>query len=267
MSFSVGLFRKEIWKYWEKKGRHDLPWRKTKNPYHILVAEVMLQQTQVSRVIEKYRGFLQAFPTVRALAKSPLSRVLKMWNGLGYNRRAKYLLDAAKMISSKHNGRVPRDYTSLRTLPGVGDYTARAIRVFAFDEPDVLIETNIRAAYIHYFYSSLLQKTRITDSQILLVAVKAAEGQNPRKWHSALMDYGAHIKKFYENPTRRSASYVRQSKFKGSLRQIRGAIIRELHTGKLSPEALPFRKSRIKKALTELARDGLVRKRDGQWRI
>src|SRR3989338_9636687 len=165
----IRKFRRKVWEYWKKNGRHDLPWRKTKDPYRILVSEVMLQQTQVPRVTEKYKEFLKKFPTVRALAKAPLSDVLKGWSGLGYNRRAKYLHDAAKQMSLFYNGRVPIGDDDLCKLPGVGDYTARAVRVFAYNEPDILIETNIRAAYIHYFYSNILQNTAIADAALLPV--------------------------------------------------------------------------------------------------
>ena len=114
---SVRSFQNAVWDYWEKHGRHNLPWRKTKDPYKILVSEVMLQQTQVPRVIEKYKEFLKAFPTVETLARSNLAEVLQIWNGLGYNRRGKYLRDAAIMIVANHHGKVPRDATLLRSLP------------------------------------------------------------------------------------------------------------------------------------------------------
>src|SRR3989344_3466370 len=149
----IRKFRRKVWEYWKKNGRHDLPWRKTKDPYRILVSEMMLQQTQVPRVTEKYKEFLKKFPTVRALAKAPLSDVLKVWSGLGYNRRAKYLHDAAKQLMLFSRGRVFIASDELRKLPGIGPYTAAAVRVFAFNEPDILIETNIPAAYLHHFYA------------------------------------------------------------------------------------------------------------------
>src|SRR3989344_8836846 len=132
---SVATLRSTVWGYWRKNGRHTLPWRKTKDPYRILVSEVMLQQTQVARVLEKYKEFLKRFPTVRALAKAPLSDVLKVWSGLGYNRRAKYLHDAAKAIVVTHKGNIRRALA--HPLPGIGPYTRAAVRVFAYNEPDV----------------------------------------------------------------------------------------------------------------------------------
>ncbi len=242
-----------------------------------MVSEVMLQQTQVPRVIEKYKEFLKKFPTLRALAKAPLSDVLRVWSGLGYNRRGKYLRDAAKLVVEKHRGKVPVVYSELVELPGIGPYTAAAIRVFAYNEPDVLIETNIRAAFIDYFLPDTL---KVHDRVLYVYAEKAAKGQDPREWHWALMDYGVHIKKLHKNPARRSAMYTRQSKFEGSLRQVRGAILRELHKGHQTEQRLRLnlnledvrpRRSNIaknlEKALGGLAGDGLIVKENGKWGI
>ena len=267
---NIAGFRSTVWRYWRENGRHELPWRKTKNPYRIMVSEVMLQQTQVSRVKEKYKEFLKAFPTVRTLAKAPLADVLRVWSGMGYNRRAKYLRDAAKGIIEKHNGKVPRDLGALRELPGVGSYTASAVRVFAFNEPDILIETNIRAAYIHHFEKLWMSHIHISDTDILPIVEQAAKGQDPREWHWALMDYGVHIKKLHKNPARKSVHYTKQSKFEGSLRQVRGAILRELHKDPANPmrcHLIGFGKTRVEKALAGLARDGLIVKKKGKWRI
>ena len=259
----VTAFRARVWGYWKESGRHDLPWRKTKDPYRILVSEVMLQQTQVPRVIGKYGEFLKAFPTVRALARASLADVLKIWSGLGYNRRGKYLHDAAKQIVEVGNMKKALAHP----LPGVGPYTRAAVRVFAFNEPDVLIETNIRTAYIHNFYSSVLQKTAIADKQIIPVATIAAEGQDPRKWHWALMDYGAYLKRSGVRNNSRSAHYTKQSKFEGSLRQVRGAILRELHSGSITGPSIYVliraNKKIVERALEGLARDGLILKKKG----
>ncbi|OGX25394.1 MAG: hypothetical protein A3D10_04245 [Omnitrophica WOR_2 bacterium RIFCSPHIGHO2_02_FULL_48_11] len=260
-------FRDEVWRYWKKHGRRKLAWRKTRNPYRILVSEVMLQQTQVLRVITKYKEFLKEFPTVQKLARAPLGSVLKVWSGMGYNRRAKYLRDAAGIIVGKHKGRVPKDEAVLRALPGVGPYTARAVRVFAFNEPDVLIETNIRAAFIHLFYPSVLQNTGIEDSKILLIAAAAAEGQNPREWHWALMDYGVHIKKLHKNPARKSAHYTKQSKFEGSLRQVRGAILKSILKDIPHIDLRGRYGKKYEAALTSLSKDGLILKKKGLWKV
>ena len=260
---SIAGFRRTVWEYYHRHARHGLPWRKTSDPYKILVSEIMLQQTQVSRVMEKYKEFLRAFPTVRALARAPFADVLKTWSGLGYNRRAKYLHDAAKAIVAEHRGRIPSSYESLRSLPGIGDYTARAVRVFAFNEPDVLIETNIRTAFIHNIWKS---DVYISDKEIRLIAMRAAEGQDPRKWHFALMDYGAHLKHLGVRNNHRSAHYVKQSKFEGSVRQVRGAILRSL----LQEEDISGLRNhyiRFDEATTSLARDGFIRREGRTWLI
>ncbi|MCE9541202.1 A/G-specific adenine glycosylase [Candidatus Kaiserbacteria bacterium] len=261
-SSSVSAFRRSVWTYWEECGRHDLPWRKTHDPYKILVSEVMLQQTQVPRVIEKYKEFLKTFPTVFVLSHASLSEVLKVWNGLGYNRRGKYLHDAAKAIAGEYGGSV-KDATAAKKLPGVGPYTKAAVRVFAFNEPHALIETNVRAAYIHHFFPD---RESVSDRELMPVIEKAAKEQDPREWHWALMDYGVHIKKMHKNPARRSTSHVRQSKFEGSLRQVRGAILKAIHEGK-SVQSLPFDKKRKDGALVSLTRDGLIVKEKSAWRI
>ena len=264
---SLTSFRSTVWRYWEEDGRHDLPWRKTKDPYRILVSEVMLQQTQVARVLPKYKEFLKQFPTVQALAKAPLAGVLRAWSGLGYNRRGKYLHDAAKAILEKHRGKVPRTYRELVELPGIGDYTAKAVRVFAFNEHDILIETNIRTAFTHHFFRA---STSLHDREILWLSQKAAEGQDPREWHSALMDYGAYLKSTGVRNNHRSAHYVKQSKFKGSLRQARGTILRSLYNSEQNPmrsDLIGFPQKRVNEALAGLARDGLIVEQKGKWRI
>lgn len=260
-------FRQTVWQYWKENGRHDLPWRKTKDPYRILVSEVMLQQTQVSRVIEKYKEFLKKFPTVRALSKASLADVLKVWSGLGYNRRGKYLRDAAKEIVEKYGGNFERALE--HPLPGVGPYTKAAVRAFAFNEPSTFIETNIRAAFIHHFFGDTLN---VSDRKVLTYAEKAAEGQDPREWHWALMDYGAYLKRSGVRNNSRSAHYIKQSKFEGSLRQVRGAILRELHDRSTSERVLAARQGlaasgHLRRALAGLARDGLIKKGKGKWSV
>jgi A/G-specific adenine glycosylase len=233
----------------------------------------MLQQTQVPRVLEKYKEFLKRFPTVHTLAKASLTEVLKVWSGLGYNRRGKYLHDAARHIVESYAGIIPHDYPALRAIPGIGMYTANAVRVFAFNEAEVLLETNVRTAIIHHFLS---EKRRVEDSEIEKIAAAAAEGQDPRTWHSALFDYGSYLKQRGVRVNTKSTQYVRQSKFEGSLRQVRGAILRALHTGATTEPQLYLltcaskqvdSRKKFKSALTGLVRDGLVAKAKGDWKI
>ena len=273
---SVVVFRREVWNYYKKNARNDLPWRKTTDPYKILVSEIMLQQTQVPRVIEKYRSFIKKFPTVEALARSNLAQVLKEWNGLGYNRRAKYLHDAARVIVNEYVGNLKKALE--HPLSGVGPYTRAAVGTFAFNEPHAMIETNIRSAIIHHFFPVSTKSKRgeslLEDAKVMRIAALASEGQDPRTWHWALMDYGSHLKRTGVRNNDRSAHYVKQSKFEGSLRQFRGAILRELHRGSTSLRTLISRLNPdeqglplLKKALAGLERDGLIKKEKGKWRI
>jgi A/G-specific adenine glycosylase len=271
----IKKLRAAVWQYYRIHGRHDLPWRHTCDPYHILISEIMLQQTQVPRVVEKYKEFIKTFPTVHALARAPLSEVVRVWSGMGYNRRAKYVHDAAKLLIPLLSYSRRLVYEDLRTLTGVGDYTAKAVCVFAYNDPEILIETNIRAVYIHHFYASILQKTAIKDTHIIPIAMQAAQGQDPREWHWALMDYGSHIKKLYDNPARKSAHYTKQSAFEGSLRQVRGAILRTLsHNDPLSQVQLRYlvgeqipNMHMFDEALAGLVRDGLITKQKTNWKI
>lgn len=265
---SIKRFQNVVLDHWYKMGRHNLPWRKTRDPYAILVSEIMLQQTQVDRVVPYFEKWMKRFPTVQALAKSDLASVLKAWSGLGYNRRAKLLRECAKEIVEKHSGKVPRDFAALVALPAIGPYTAGAIRVFAFNEPSVLIETNIRAVYLHHFFPDTVNTS---DRELQPYAERAAKGQDPRTWHAALMDYGSYVKKAVPNPSRRSKHHVRQSPFEGSLRQYRGIILRRLLQGSFSESALlkvgVEGSYFMEQALRDLDREGLIVRERGKWSL
>jgi A/G-specific adenine glycosylase len=208
-----------------KKHKRNFPWRHTRDPYQILVSEIMLQQTQASRVVPFYTKFVKKFPTAKKLAKAPLSKVLKAWQGLGYNRRAKFLHQAAKIIVREGFG---------GRLPGVGPYTVAAVDTFAHNKPEVFIETNIRTVFTHFYFSSKKYQgkalLKVEDSQILPLIAKALKKSKmqPRDFYAALMDYGAFLKASGIKLNARSKHYTKQSKFKGSARQLRGAILREL---------------------------------------
>ncbi|MFN3692898.1 MAG: A/G-specific adenine glycosylase [Candidatus Paceibacteria bacterium] len=253
-------FVQTVLEFYEVGGRHGLPWRQTKDPYRILVSEVMLQQTQVDRVIPKYNEFLKAFPTISALAEAPLGAVLGHWQGLGYNRRAKMLHECAKVVVRDFGGKLPKDETKLRTLPGIGPYTARAVLAFAFGIAEPLIETNVRTVYIHHFFAD---ETDVTDAMLLPYIKRTLPLDNPRAWYYALMDYGSHLKRTVGNNITKSKHYTKQSTFKGSDRQIRGAIIKLLATGnKLSylklKTQLPFDEVRLAAQLERLIEEGMV---------
>ncbi len=218
-------FVETVWQHYRKQGRHELPWRKTRDPYRILVSEMMLQQTQVDRVLPKYKAFLKEFSPARRLAAAPLSDVLRAWQGLGYNRRAKFLHQAAQEVVKNRKGKWPQDEPALRSLPGVGSYTAGAIMAFAYDQPVVLIETNVRQVFLHHFFKSA---TEVHDADILKLVECTLSQDNYREWYYALMDYGSYLKAQHGNITHQSKHYTKQSKFQGSDRQIRGAILKVL---------------------------------------
>ena len=263
---NLRAFKRTVWAYY-KKHKRDLPWRKkTVTPYRILVSEVMLQQTQVDRVVPKYRQFIKQFPTFRALADAPLSLILIHWQGLGYNRRAKLLKQAAETVVREYDGALLRDEHERMKLPGIGAYSASAIGAFAFNEPVVFIETNIRTVFLHHFFP---RRRNVPDKALLLLIEKTLDRKNPREWYAALMDYGAMLKRTGENPSRRSAHHTRQSRFEGSTRQVRGAIIRMLCVEGTATEAalvkkLKTERERVYVELQKLVKEGLIIKR-GKW--
>ena len=258
-------FKQQIWDYYRKHGR-SLPWRETINPYHILVSELMLQQTQVNRVIEKYREFIAKFPDAVALAKAPLRSILTVWQGLGYNRRALALKKIALALVAQHRGKVPSSFDDLVKLPGVGKATASAILAFAFNQPVVFIETNIRTVFIHCFCPG---QDEVSDEEIIPLVTKTLDAANPREWYYALMDYGTFLKKSIANPGRKSRHYHKQSPFDGSNRQVRGRILRYLTrerqgTEEEIAEGLSLDPGKVKSALLALEKEGLLtRKRAG----
>jgi A/G-specific adenine glycosylase len=223
-SEEIESFRERIQRF-HSTHRRDLPWRNTTDPYPVLVSEVMLQQTQVERVREKYLPFLRKFPTVASLARAPVADVLAGWQGLGYNRRALALKKAAAEIVERFGGRIPDEETDLRSLPGIGPYTASAVLAFAFNRPVVMIETNIRRVFIHCFFPD---RRGVEDREIRLLVEETLDRENPREWYNALMDYGWYLRTLSENPNRRSRHYARQAPFTGSNRQVRGKILKVL---------------------------------------
>ena len=264
----TAAFRQRLYRWYARHGR-SLPWRRTHNPYRILVSEVMLQQTQVDRVLPFYGHFLKDFPTVRALARAPQSAVLRSWQGLGYNRRALLLHRAAKAIAARHEGRVPREEEALRALPGIGSYTARAILAFAFDRPVVLIETNIRSVFIHEFFPG---RRRVADREILPLIEQTVDRRRPRRWYSALMDYGSALKREVENPSRQSAHHARQLPFRGSMRELRGTILalaaRRRFIGVSDIRAaLPRNPAEVQKCLRVLFQEGFLVRSGSKFRL
>jgi len=261
MNIKEKKFIAEVWNFYQTHGRHDLPWRKTTNPYRILVSEMMLQQTQVERVLPKYKAFIQRFSTVQKLSEASLGEVLVAWQGLGYNRRAKMLHSCAQMVVSSYNGVFPETYEGLKELPGIGPYTAGAVMAFAYNKPIPVIETNIRTVFIHHFFQD---KTDVIDAEIVRYIVLTMDQENPREWYWALMDYGSYIKREFGNPNSKSKHYTKQSKFTGSDRQIRGAILRELATNikatraRMLKRLSAFEDIRVDVQMEKLEKEGMI---------
>lgn len=243
----------------------SMPWRivqpdGTIDPYKVLVSEIMLQQTQVPRVIPKYEAFLQRFPDVEQLAETNLSEVLKLWSGLGYNRRAKFLHQAAIAIAGDYSGIFPRTVEDLIKLPGVGRNTAGAILAYAYNQPALFVETNIRTVYIHHFFAD---HHNVSDSAILEKLEQTLDPSNPREFYWRLMDYGTMLKKEHGNAARKSRVYAKQSAFKGSNRQIRGQVLRELAAKDLTRQQLVamIDDQRLGPVLESLQLEGLITKK------
>jgi A/G-specific adenine glycosylase len=261
----ISRFRTMVNRYYASNAR-PLPWRETDSPYHILVSEIMLQQTRVERVEEKYRVFLDAFPDLGSLARASLQEVLGVWQGLGYNRRAISLKETARQVVDRFKGTIPDSPEELKTLPGIGEYTAAAIAAFAFHRPVPLIETNIRAVFIHCFF---LDREGVRDSEIRPLVEATLDAANPREWYYALMDFGVMLKRRLPNPSRRSAHHGRQAPFEGSDRQIRGKILRILLEGKSSSRGEITRlvgadAERVERILLQLEKESfIIRQRRG----
>jgi A/G-specific adenine glycosylase len=229
----------------------------------------MLQQTQVERVMKKYKAFVRSFPDFASLAKAPLHEILKVWQGLGYNRRAIALKRIAEIITKEFRGKLPSSEDDLVKLPGIGKYSASAILAFAFDRPTVFIETNIRRVFIHFFFQD---REDIKDSDIFPLVEKTLDHTHPREWYYALMDYGVMLRKEDENPNRRSAHYKKQTPFQGSNRQVRGMILRLLiRSPHLSePEIvrqLGSNPETVTGNLATLQEDGFLKRRGKKFRI
>lgn len=178
---------------WYAAEQRDLPWRCTENPYHVLVSEIMLQQTQVERVLPKYAQFLAAFPTLTALAQAPTADVIATWVPLGYNRRAVSLQAIARQVIAEYDGRIPDNIDELLKLKGIGRYTAGAIACFAYHKQVATVDTNIRRVLHRAFLGLELPEPKIPDAQMLTLAEQALPPGEAYNWNQALMDLGATI--------------------------------------------------------------------------
>jgi len=272
--YSLRRFVSIIKKHYNRHGR-AFAWRSDTGPYSILVSEIMLQQTQTSRVSQKYDEWMRAFPNMESLANAPLKQVLNVWQGMGYNRRAIALKSSAEIIVRDYGGALPRHPEELIKLPHIGPNTAGSIAAFAYNEPTIFIETNIRSVFIAFFFHD---KQEVHDKEILSLVEKTLDTKHPRDWYYALMDYGVLLKKTLPNPNKKSKHYARQSTFKGSNRELRGAILRALsttHAQTVSGLVRVFNKQKltqankhtIQKNLNDLVHEGFLIKTKNNYSL
>jgi A/G-specific adenine glycosylase len=242
----------------------DMPWRNDTSLYSIVVSEIMLQQTQVNRVKVKYAEFMSLFPDFNALAQTSWSEVLEVWQGLGYQRRAKWLWEIAKIISA--NGEPEHTIAAWDALPGIGANTAGSILAYTYNLPVVFIETNIRRIFIHHFFAD---QAGIDDKQLLPLIQASLDRQQPQQWYWALMDYGTELAKTVPNPNRQSKHYAKQSTFRGSQRELRAKVMRALLKTPLTQEELQseFTDVRLPTVLTELTKELMVKEQTGVYSL
>ena len=268
----------------------DLPWRRTWDPYEIWISEVMLQQTQVSRVDGRWQRWLTRFGSVAELARADAADVLDEWQGLGYNRRALSVHRAARAIVAV-GGEFPREASVLTALPGIGPATAAGIRAFAFDLHSVYLETNVRTVMLHELFAG---REGVADRELvpLVEATCPPDGgfatgegdvlgegaaDDPRSWYYAMLDYGAYLKRTVPNPSRRSSGHTRQSRFEGSRRQKRAALVRALLARReganvdalvaaVIAEGIELDRALAAEILADLAAEGFCRETNGLWR-
>ncbi|MEI6533544.1 MAG: A/G-specific adenine glycosylase [Candidatus Roizmanbacteria bacterium] len=261
-SEKIQSFQSTIWEYYSQHGR-VMPWRNTTNQYHVFLSEVMLQQTQVSRVMTKFVEFTEKFPTFNSLSKASLLEVLSAWQGMGYNRRGKYLKESAEIIVKKYEGIIPTIPMEVDVLPGIGPATASAIVTYIYNIPTVFIETNIRRVMIYHFFP---ESTEIDDKLIFPFIEATLDRSKPREWYYALMDYGTFLTKKNENPNKRSKHYSVQSNFETSDRKIRGEILRQIvKIGNINYETIVElcigNEDRANKILNQMVKEGMVKEK------
>ncbi|MGE0206230.1 MAG: A/G-specific adenine glycosylase [Candidatus Babeliales bacterium] len=265
---NIQEFKSIIWDYFNAHGR-QFSWRQTAEPYHIVVSEIMLQQTQTHRVAGKFEQFITLFPTFQALAQAQLHDVLAAWQGLGYNRRAMALQKTAQKVVHEYNGMLPNDPEILVTFPGIGKATAASICAFAFNKPTTFIETNIRTVFIQFFFHN---RADVHDKELFPLVERTVDQERPRLWYYALMDYGVMLKKNIPNPSRRSKHHTVQSKFEGSDRQIRGMILKILTQAKIASYhdfigLIDRKEDRIQKILDDLCAEGFLHRKNDLYKI
>lgn len=256
-------FKELVWDEGRTRYRH-MPWRDEPTFYYVLVSEIMLQQTQVPRVLVKFAEFIALFPTIESLAAASLADVLRAWSGLGYNRRAKFLWQAAQQVAA---GGQPHTAEGLERLSGIGKNTAGAIMNYVYEIPTPFIETNIRTVYIHHFFAD---RNDVSDKELLELVTATMDTEQPRQWFWAVMDYGSYLKSTRGGLLDQSKQYKKQSPLKGSVREVRGQIIKELarhDVGEDELRQLLHADERFAVALAGLLADGLIQKQGATYRL
>lgn len=276
LSSRLARFVEDVWDQGRQHYR-SLPWRHIEDPYGVLVSEVMLQQTQVTRVLGRWEAWMRLFPTVDALAAADTATVLEQWQGLGYNRRALALKRACEACARDFGGALPKDEAGLLALPGVGPATCAGVRAFAYGEKAVYIETNVRTVFIHELFPD---RESVPDKEVRPLVEQTCPDERVRDWYYALLDWGAYLKQTTVNPSRRSAHYTRQSAFEGSRRQKRAEALRFVlaHPGCALPEVAAHLdeveraagRGGVGEALAasivrDLASEGFFREEDGRF--
>jgi len=256
-------FQKKVFSFYQKNKR-DLPWRKTTDPYKILLSELMLQQTQVNRVILYYEKWITRWLDIHALASASLAEVLQAWMGLGYNTRAINLHKAARKIVTEFDNDVLEAMKQYKEIPGVGRYTSQAVQIFSTNADIVTIDTNIRRIFIKEFHLP----EKVSDKELWMLAEQCLPKGRSREWHNALMDYGAlHLtsQKTGIKPK------TQQSRFEGSDRQIRARILRCLlnDTMSLSELKKTFRieQKRLRRILDKMVTEKIIVNKNNSYQL
>ncbi|MDB5162683.1 MAG: hypothetical protein JWO54_271 [Candidatus Saccharibacteria bacterium] len=259
-------FQEIIWQKSRELFR-DMPWRANTQPYYVMVSEIMLQQTQVDRVVPKFEAFIERFPTIEMLAQATLADVLQLWSGLGYNRRAKFLHEAAQKIMTEFAGQFPQTQAELVSLPGIGVNTAGAILAYSFNQPTIFIETNIRTVYFYHFF---INHEEVSDVELRAVVEATVDTEHPREWYWALMDYGSYLKRQGIGQNNKSRHYKKQSPLKGSVREVRGQILKLLTVTDFEEKELRVElqaDDRFEPALLSLQKEGLIAQTEQKYHL
>ena len=263
----IKAFQDFIYSFY-RRNKRNFPFRENLTPYKVVVSEIMLQQTQTNRVSEKFLEFIEKFPDFNSLASASINELLSVWQGLGYNRRALALKEIAQKVVNDYDGKVPKDLKLLEALPQIGYNTASSILAFAYNHPTYFIETNIRRVYIYFFFPG---RSKIDDKEIMDIVKFSVDEENPREWYYALMDFGVMLKKTHPELNKKSAHYRKQSKFDGSIRQVRGKILKLLLktplTRKEIIDKLDYDEKQVVKILKILVKEGFIQKEQDKFSI